>query len=220
AGHLRGGLLLSRPGRRAEREVHLAGQRRIAGDAGTDHLGDRVRRGQRGAGGLLRVDGLLGADGSGGRGHRRRIRRHPLRRFALGLRRPGPDLPRPHPPRCEDHHRRTDRRTGMTTPAITVTEATVHYGQVLALDRASLTLEAGRICGLVGMNGSGKSTLFKTIMGIVEPDSGHVSVNGTTPARARRAGLLGYVPQSEDVDWDFPVSVREVVMMGRYGHMG
>ena len=108
----------------------------------------------------------------------------------------------------------------MTTPAITVTEATVHYGQVLALDRASLTLEAGRICGLVGMNGSGKSTLFKTIMGIVEPDSGQVSINGTSPVRARRAGLLGYVPQSEDVDWDFPVSVREVVMMGRYGHMG
>src|SRR5699024_10399755 len=161
------------------------------------------------------IHGLLGADGSRRRSHRRRVRRHPLRRFALGRRRPSSDLPRPHPPRREDHHRRTDRRAGMTTPAITVTEATVHYGQVLALDRACLTLEAGRICGLVGMNGSGKSTLFKTIMGMITPDSGRVSINGTSPVQARRAGLLGYVPQSEDVDWDFPISVREVVMMGR-----
>ena len=109
---------------------------------------------------------------------------------------------------------------GDAPPAITVDEVTVHYGDTLALDRASLTLERGRICGLIGMNGSGKSTLFKTIMGIVDPDSGRVSIDGGPTQRARRAGALGYVPQSEDVDWDFPLSVRDVVMMGRYGRMG
>ncbi|MDN5808169.1 MAG: metal ABC transporter ATP-binding protein [Brevibacterium sp.] len=108
----------------------------------------------------------------------------------------------------------------MSTPAITVEEVTVHYGPVLALDHASFTLEPGRICGLIGMNGSGKSTLFKAIMGMADPDFGTVAINGGSTASARRTGVLGYVPQSEDVDWDFPLSVREVVMMGRYAHMG
>lgn len=106
------------------------------------------------------------------------------------------------------------------TAAIDVREATVHYGEVLALDRATVTLQPGRICGLVGMNGSGKSTLFKTIMGSVTPDQGSVQINGGHPAAARKAGTIGYVPQSEEVDWTFPVSVRDVVMMGRYAHMG
>lgn len=106
------------------------------------------------------------------------------------------------------------------TAAIDVREATVHYGEVLALDRATVTLQPGRICGLVGMNGSGKSTLFKTIMGSVTPDQGSVQINGGHPAAARKAGTIGYVPQSEEVDWAFPVSVRDVVMMGRYAQMG
>lgn len=108
----------------------------------------------------------------------------------------------------------------MTTPAIEVSDVTVHYGDVLALDGASLTLAPGRVCGLVGMNGSGKSTLFKTIMGIVRPDAGSVLINGDSPSKARKTGVVGYVPQSEDVDWAFPLSVRDVVMTGRYGKMG
>lgn len=108
----------------------------------------------------------------------------------------------------------------MSSPAIAVQEVTVHYGEVLALDSASFTLDHSRICGLVGMNGSGKSTLFKTIMGMVKPDSGRVLINGHTPARIRKEAGIGYVPQSEDVDWAFPLSVRDVVMMGRYGHLG
>lgn len=106
------------------------------------------------------------------------------------------------------------------TAAIDVNAVTVHYGEVLALDGATLKLEQGRICGLVGMNGSGKSTLFKAIMGLVRPDAGTVTINGETPAKARRSGVVSYVPQSEDVDWEFPLSVQDVVMMGRYGHMG
>ncbi len=108
----------------------------------------------------------------------------------------------------------------MSTPALLVDNVTVHYGEVLALDAASLTLDPARICGLVGMNGSGKSTLFKVIMGMIKPDAGTVRINGQSPGRARREGGIGYVPQSEDVDWQFPLSVRDVVMMGRYGHQG
>lgn len=104
--------------------------------------------------------------------------------------------------------------------AIEVTRATVRYGDVLALDDVSLTVEAGRVTGLIGMNGSGKSTLFKTILGLVRPASGAVTIDGAGPASARKRGLVGYVPQSEDVDWTFPVSVRDVVMMGRYGRQG
>ncbi|UKA49042.1 metal ABC transporter ATP-binding protein [Arthrobacter sp. FW305-123] len=108
----------------------------------------------------------------------------------------------------------------MSSAAITVENVTVHYGEVLALDSASLSLEHSRICGLVGMNGSGKSTLFKVIMGMVKPDSGRVLINGEPPVKMRKDAGIGYVPQSEDVDWAFPLSVRDVVMMGRYGHLG
>lgn len=105
-------------------------------------------------------------------------------------------------------------------PAIDVRGLTVHYGDVLALDDVSLTLRRGAICGLIGMNGSGKSTLFKAIMGTVRPDRGSVAIAGLSPRRARKAGIVGYVPQSEEVDWSFPLSVHDVVMMGRYGFQG
>lgn len=108
----------------------------------------------------------------------------------------------------------------MSTPAIQITDVTVHYGDVLALDRATLSIASGRVCGLIGMNGSGKSTLFGVIMGRVRPDSGSALINGEHPSKARKLATIGYVPQSEAVDWAFPLSVREVVMMGRYGGMG
>lgn len=108
----------------------------------------------------------------------------------------------------------------MTRPALQVTGLGVRYREVVALDGATFAVEPGRICGLIGMNGSGKSTLFKAIMGIVRPSAGSILIDGLPPARARRLGRVGYVPQEEDVDQDFPVSVRDVVMMGRYGRMG
>lgn len=108
----------------------------------------------------------------------------------------------------------------MTVPALYVDDVVVHYGEVCALDGASLVLAPGRVCGLLGMNGSGKSTLFKAVMGAVGLDRGRVEIHGMSPARARKAGVTGYVPQSEDVDWAFPLSVRDVVTMGRYGSMG
>ena len=103
---------------------------------------------------------------------------------------------------------------------ILVEDVVVRYGEVLALDGVSLDVAPGRVTGLIGMNGAGKSTLFKAIMGMVRPDRGRILVDGGSSAAARRQGVVGYVPQSEDVDWAFPVSVRDVVMMGRYGHQG
>lgn len=104
--------------------------------------------------------------------------------------------------------------------AIEVDDVRVTYGEVQALTGVTLQIPEGRVTGLIGMNGSGKSTLYKAIMGVVPLDVGTVRVGGETPARARARGLVGYVPQSEDIDQAFPISVREVVMMGRYGHQG
>lgn len=111
-----------------------------------------------------------------------------------------------------------------THPLLTVTDVTVTYGapgagSVQALNRASLQVVPGSICGLVGMNGSGKSTLFKAIMGVV-PASGSVQIAGGSPREARRQGLVSYVPQNEEIDFTFPVSVRDVVSQGRYGRLG
>lgn len=85
-----------------------------------------------------------------------------------------------------------------------------------ALRDASFQLAGGTICALVGINGSGKSTLFKTIMGFVKPSRGEVFLG--TDSSTRR-NLVAYVPQNEEVDWTFPVTVWDVVMMGRYGYL-
>ncbi|HSP76408.1 MAG TPA: metal ABC transporter ATP-binding protein [Cryobacterium sp.] len=111
-------------------------------------------------------------------------------------------------------------RPGGDAPAIEATELSVRYGDVTALDRVSLTVHPGRVVGLLGMNGSGKSTLFKALMGLIRLDSGSITLFGGDSRRARAANLVAYVPQSESVDWDFPGSVREFVMMGRYGPHG
>ena len=88
-----------------------------------------------------------------------------------------------------------------------------------ALRDASFRLEGGTICALVGVNGSGKSTLFKALMGFVIPVAGKVTINGNAVRDAQKQSWVAYVPQAEDVDWTFPVSIYDVVMMGRYGHM-
>ena len=96
----------------------------------------------------------------------------------------------------------------------------IYCNGVHALEDVSFSLNAGTICGLVGVNGSGKSTLFKTIMGFIKPGQGSVMLSGLPVRKAIKRNMVSYVPQSEDVDWNFPVLVRDVVMMGRYGHMG
>jgi len=107
----------------------------------------------------------------------------------------------------------------MNTISIDIENVTVAYNGKVALHNASLKLKAGTVCGLVGMNGAGKSTLFKAIMGFVKPVSGRILINGLPIRRVQKSSLVAYVPQSEEVDWNFPVSVYDVVMMGRYGYM-
>lgn len=109
----------------------------------------------------------------------------------------------------------------MTLPSITAENVTVVYSNGnIALKDVTFALGSGTICGLVGVNGSGKSTLFKSIMGFVRPTQGEVRIAGLAVDEALKRNLVAYVPQSEDVDWNFPVLVEDVVMMGRYGHMG
>ena len=107
----------------------------------------------------------------------------------------------------------------MNEIGIDIENVTVAYHGKVALHSASLQLKAGTICGLVGMNGAGKSTLFKAIMGFVKPNTGRVLINGLPIRKVQKSNLVAYVPQSEEVDWNFPVNVYDVVMMGRYGYM-
>jgi ABC-type Mn2+/Zn2+ transport system ATPase subunit len=88
-----------------------------------------------------------------------------------------------------------------------------------ALRDANVSVKSGAITALVGMNGAGKSTLFKTIMGFLPAQTGQITIASMPLSHARKQQLVAYMPQSEDVDWQFPVSVQDVVMMGRYGYM-
>ena len=109
----------------------------------------------------------------------------------------------------------------MQSAGIVVNDVTVTWRNGhTALRDASFTVPGGSIAALVGVNGSGKSTLFKAIMGFVRLTSGKISVLGIPTRQALQKNLVAYVPQSEEVDWSFPVLVEDVVMMGRYGHMG
>lgn len=105
---------------------------------------------------------------------------------------------------------------GLDVRHVTVTYRNGHT----ALRDASFDTPQGSITALVGINGSGKSTLFKSIMGLLRLGRGEIHILGLSVQEAMRRNLVAYVPQSEEVDWNFPVLVEDVVMMGRYGHMG
>lgn len=105
---------------------------------------------------------------------------------------------------------------GIRAEALTVSYRNGHT----ALRNASFSVPTGTITALVGVNGAGKSTLFKAIMNFVPLAKGHVEVLGRPVRDALKGRMIAYVPQAEDVDWSFPVLVEDVVMMGRYGHMG
>jgi len=105
---------------------------------------------------------------------------------------------------------------GISAHNVTVTYRNGHT----ALHDATFQIPRGTITALVGVNGAGKSTLFKAIMGFVPAARGEITLLGRSVKQALRENLVAYVPQSEEVDWAFPVLVEDVVMMGRYGHMG
>lgn len=103
--------------------------------------------------------------------------------------------------------------------SLSVKDVAVRYNNGhTALHDVNFSLEGGTICALLGVNGSGKSTLFKSIMGLVNPQ-GKIEICGMPVNQALKRNLVAYVPQSEEVDWQFPVSVYDVIMMGRYGYM-
>lgn len=110
----------------------------------------------------------------------------------------------------------SDAGGGISVKGATVTYRNGHT----ALRDATFEIPTGTITALVGVNGSGKSTLFKAIMGFVRASEGTISVLRQSVNGALKKNLIAYVPQSEDIDWNFPVLVEDVVMMGRYGHMG
>lgn len=102
-------------------------------------------------------------------------------------------------------------------PAIEVHDLTVAYRKRPVLWDIDLKIQQGSLVGLAGPNGAGKTTLLKTIMGILTPLSGYVKTLGES--NTSRIGKIGYVPQRESVDWDFPTDALDVTLMGRYGKM-
>jgi manganese/zinc/iron transport system ATP- binding protein len=106
----------------------------------------------------------------------------------------------------------------MSTNAIEVHDLTVTYDRKPVLWDIDVTIPTGKLVAIVGPNGAGKSTLLKSILGLLTPSSGFVRALDRPIRDVRR--LLGYVPQRESVDWDFPISVLDVVIMGRYGKIG
>lgn len=104
-----------------------------------------------------------------------------------------------------------------TNYAIRIKNLTVSYGPRPALLDVTVDIEKGLLVGVIGPNGAGKSTMIKAILGFVKKDAGMVDVLGVPAERSR--GVVAYVPQRGAVDWDFPVTVKQVAMMGRYGRI-
>jgi manganese/iron transport system ATP-binding protein len=101
---------------------------------------------------------------------------------------------------------------------IQVQDASFCYGGVPALDAVNLSVPAGGFMAVVGPNGAGKSTLFKALVGLIPLHEGTLSIGGRSPKDSRVT--TAYVPQREEIDWLFPATVRDVVVMGRYAHLG
>jgi zinc transport system ATP-binding protein len=108
----------------------------------------------------------------------------------------------------------------LSSPAIEISGLSVTLDHTAVLKGIDLTVSSGTFLGLIGPNGGGKTTLLRCILGLVKPDSGTVSVLGQPVAHVRPKGVIGYVPQDPIADLDFPVSVYDVVMMGRYPRIG
>ncbi|MBI1620964.1 manganese/iron ABC transporter ATP-binding protein [Aquamicrobium zhengzhouense] len=116
--------------------------------------------------------------------------------------------------------KKAPKEAGTSGAGLAVDSVTVSYRNGLtALTNVNFSIPRGTITALVGVNGSGKSTLFKAIMGFVPLAGGSVSIMSLPARQALTKNLVAYVPQAEEVDWNFPILVEDVVMMGRYGHM-
>lgn len=103
-------------------------------------------------------------------------------------------------------------------PVLEIHDLTVSYGRKPVLWDIDLTLPQGALVGIIGPNGAGKSTLIKSIMGLIPSSSGYVKLFGQNLDKIRQK--VSYVPQRGSIEWDFPISVLDVVLMGRYGKLG
>ncbi len=101
---------------------------------------------------------------------------------------------------------------GSTPQAVAFENLSVSYGPVVALENVSFSIASGSLSGIIGPNGGGKSSLLKSVVGLVEPNHGKVTVLGRPSQEMLKR--IGFMPQSEQVDWNFPVSVWDVAMMG------
>src|SRR5262245_253386 len=115
-------------------------------------------------------------------------------------------------------HRPLEGANAKVDDSLVIRAVTVAYGQKVVLHGVNATIERGQVIGIIGPNGGGKSTLLKAILGVVPIMHGSVTLFGRPSATLRHR--IAYVPQREVVDWDFPVTVWDVVMMGRYPHVG
>lgn len=105
-----------------------------------------------------------------------------------------------------------------TTFKIEVTDVSTSYDRKTVLSNINLTLDNGKLYGLLGPNGAGKSTLFKSILGLIKPDRGTITINGTDIKYLK--DKIAYIPQKEEIDWSFPATVIDIVLMGRLPYLG
>lgn len=105
--------------------------------------------------------------------------------------------------------------------AVKVSDLTVAYDTKPVLWDIDLEIPTGKLVAVIGPNGAGKTTLLKAMLGLLKPISGTVHFSGGIKTTGNQINkVIGYVPQSESVDWDFPATVLDIVLMGRYGHLG
>lgn len=105
------------------------------------------------------------------------------------------------------------------SPALQIKKLSVSYGKRIVLEGIDLDIPQGELIALVGPNGAGKSTLLKAALGLIKPLSGKVEFFGACLKKTLRK-KISYVPQKESIDWDFPLTVFDLVLMGRYAHLG
>jgi len=106
-------------------------------------------------------------------------------------------------------------KTNLPHP-LEIHDLTVGYNNKPVLYGIDVEVEEGSLVGIIGPNGAGKSTLIKTVMGMMKPEDGYIKIFGETGKKA--ITRVGYIPQRESVDWDFPVTAMDVVLMGRFSH--
>ena len=104
----------------------------------------------------------------------------------------------------------------MSEVSIEISGVNISYDRKRVLSNIYLNIESGHIYGVIGPNGAGKSTLFKAILGLIEPNSGYIRVLDQEIEKTRKK--VAYVPQRDEIDWDFPATVYDIVQMGRYPH--